>query len=64
MYQQIAICGPTIPNFQLNRLITLCANSFDDRVALKYGGDAKHVPGTVSIVGLAVGMDFEVRRNG
>jgi hypothetical protein len=47
----------------LNRLIAFRANGFDNRIRVEGGGDAEHVPGAVGVIGLAVGMDFEVCGN-
>lgn len=61
MDKQNAVGDFSIFDLQLNRLIALCANGFDGRVAMKRGGDAEHVPGTVGEVGLSIGVDFEIR---
>jgi len=50
-------------DFQLNRITTLGANGFDDRVGVERGGDSEHVPGAVGEVGLAVRVDLEICRN-
>lgn len=60
MDKQNAVGDFSIFDLQLNRLIALCANGFDGRVAMKRGGDAEHVPGTVGEVGFSVRADFEV----
>ena len=50
-------------DFQLNYVIALCANSFDERVRVECSGDAEHVPGAVGVIGLAIRVDFEIRGN-
>ena len=35
----------------------------DDCVCVERDGDAEHIPGAVGVVGLTIGMDFEVRGN-
>ena len=63
VYEQIAIRNSPVFDFYLNCLIALCANGFDDRVCVDGGGDAEHVPGAVGVIGLSIGMDFEIRGN-